>query len=117
SVRSVIADSSWLTQTILQWISRSPTPGEIDREVGDLEGDLLGDREALSYVRYDLRLERAWLAERLGLQRDGEALRHLSALDNPNNVGALAELGEAAAAVQVKSEHFLEAFDPDDVSG
>ncbi len=117
SVRSVIADSSWLTQTILQWISRSPTPWEIDREVGDLEGDLLGDRESLSYVRYDLRLEREWLAESLGVQRDGEVLKDLAALDNPNNVGALAELGAAAAAVQVKSEHFPEAFDPDDVSG
>ena len=68
-------------------------------------------------MRYDLRLEREWLAERLGVQRDGEVLKDLAALDNPNNVGALAELGAAAAAVQVKSEHFPEAFDPDEASG
>ncbi len=117
SVRSVIADSSWLTQTILQWISRSPTPWEIDREVGDLGGDLLGGREALSYVRYDVRLEREWLAERLGVERQGEVLRDLAALDKPKNVEALAELGAAAAEAQVKSEHFPEAFDPGDGSG
>ncbi len=116
SVRSVIADSSWLTQTILQWISHSPTPWDIDREVGDLEGDLLGDRESLSYVRYDLRLEREWLAERLGVQRQGEVLKDLAALDNPKNVEALAELGAAGAAVQVKSGHFPQAFDPSDGS-
>ena len=114
SLRSVMADSSWLGQTILQWISRSPTPWEIDREVGDLAGDLLGDREWLSYVRYDLRLEREWLAERLGVQHQGEELKDLATLDNPSNVEALAELGAAAAAVQVKSEHFPEAFDLDD---
>jgi hypothetical protein len=111
SVRSVIADSSWLTQTILQWISRSPTPWEIDREVGDLGGDLLGGWESLSYVRYDLRLEREWLAERLGVQRQGEMLKDLAALDNPDNVTALAELGATAARVQVKDEHFPAAFD------
>ncbi len=111
SVRSVIADSSWLAQTILQWISRSPTSWEIDREVGNLDGDLLGDREWLSYVRYDLRLERDWLSQRLGVDRDDDELEALAALDNPGGVEGLAELGEAAAAAQVSGEHFPERFD------
>jgi len=117
SVRSVIADSSWLNQTILQWISNSPTPWEVDREVGDLGGDLLGGREWLSYVRYDLRLEAEWLAERLGVERQREVLRDLAELDRPKNVEALAELGAAAAAVQVQGEHFPETFDLSDDSG
>lgn len=111
SVRSVIADSSWFAQTILQWISNSQTAWEIDREVGSLDGDLLGDREWLSYARYDLRLEREWLAQRLGLDRDDAELEDLAVLDNPAGVEALAELGEAAAAVQVSGEHFPAAFD------
>ena len=61
SLRSVIADASWLTQTVLQWLSRGPESWEVDREVGDLGADLLGDREWLSYIRYDLRLETGWL--------------------------------------------------------
>jgi hypothetical protein len=115
SVRSVIADSSWFSQTILQWISRSPAPWQIDREVGDLTGDLLGDREWLSYIRYDLRLEAEWLAERLGerldVDRYADGLKDLAELDNPESVDALAELGEAAAAVQVDGGHFPESFD------
>lgn len=117
SVRSVIADASWLTQTILQWISNSPTPWEVDQEVGDLGGDILGGREWLSYVRYDLRLEAEWLVEKLGVERQPEVLRDLAELDRPRNVEALAVLGTAAAAVQVKGEHFPGAFDLDDGPG
>lgn len=111
SLRSVIADSSWLTQTVLQWMSRSPAAWEVDREVGDLDGDLLGGREWLSYLRYDLRLEREWLAAQLGVHHEPRDLEKLAELDNPDSVETLAGLGRAAAAVQVKEEHFPEGFD------
>lgn len=111
SVRSVIADASWSAQTILQWISSSPTAWEIDRELGDLGKDLLGEREWLSYVRYDLRLEQDWLLERLGVTRDDRELEAVAELDNAAGVETLAELGAAAAAAQVRDDHFPADFD------
>jgi len=110
SLHSVIADASWHAQTILQWMSRSSTPWKIDSEVGNLDGDLFGAREWLSYVRYDLRLERAWLVQHLGVERTADELKDLAALDNPDSIDELWELGAAAAATQVKREHFPEAF-------
>jgi hypothetical protein len=50
-------DSSWQAQLMLQWWSNSATPWQIDRELGDLRGDVLGQRELLSYLRYDVRIE------------------------------------------------------------
>jgi hypothetical protein len=111
SLHSVIADASWHAQAILQWLSRSSTPWVIDSELGDLDGDLLGGQEWLTYVRYDLRLENPWLAEHLGIQRTSEELRGLFALDNPNGIDGLYELGAAAAASQVRPEHFGPRFD------
>src|SRR3954452_16992859 len=50
-------DARSQAQLLLQWWSSSPTPWMIDRELGDLRGDVLGGRELLSYVRYDVRIE------------------------------------------------------------
>ena len=49
-------DASWQAQLLLQWWSNSATPWQIDREIGDLRGDVRGSG-ALSYLRYDVRIE------------------------------------------------------------
>ncbi len=90
-------DSSWQAQLLLQWWSASPTPWLIDREIGDLRGDVLGDRPLLSYLRYDVRLEPDCLT-RLGepkLARQAAALRKM---DNADLRDALERIGRQAAA-------------------
>jgi hypothetical protein len=102
-------DASWHNQLLLQYISRTPTPWTIDREVGDLAGDLLGAAPALTYLRYNAWLDRSGL-EKLGLDslKDrAEDLREMSAAENRE---ALALIGETAAASQVLDEHFPDAF-------
>ena len=111
SVMSIMGDSDWLSQTMLQWLSRSPTPWKIDSEVGDMQADVLGEGPAwLTYLRYTLAFESAWLKQQLNLDLSPEEATSLYAMDNPNNVQKLSELGLAAAKVQVKPEHFPPAF-------
>ncbi len=51
ALMSLMNDCDAMNQTILQWMSRSPTAWTIDREIGDLQGDVLGGKELFSYLR------------------------------------------------------------------
>ncbi len=115
-------DASWQAQTLLQWWSNSPTPWTIDRELGDLQGDLLGGRELLSYLRYDVRIEPDCL-RRMGLPDLVVEAAGLQAMDNTELREALDRIGRLAAErtvlddagreVQfgVEARHFPLAFD------
>jgi hypothetical protein len=108
---ALMDDCDDLVQTMLQWMSRSPTAREIDREIGDLGGDLLGGRELLSYLRYNVMLDRRWLNDELGLDVSEAGVESLQAMDRAENVGQLASLGATAAEKQVDPAHFPAAFD------
>ena len=94
----------------------------MDRELGGLEGDLLGGRALLSYLRYDARLEPDCL-ERMGLPDLAAEAAGLREMDTAALRGALDRIGQAAAgrtlldgegrAVQfgVEAGHFPPAFD------
>jgi hypothetical protein len=111
SLAALMDDCTWLGQTILQWLGESPTAWEIDREIGDLRGDSLDGRKLFTYLRYNARLERDWLRDRLGLDLAPREVEGLRTMDDPGNVDALARVGAAAARVQVRPEHFPAAFD------
>ena len=108
---SIINDCDWLGQTLLQWMSRSPTAWDIDSEIGDLRHDLLGGRELLTYLRYSIQLESAWIRETLGIDMDPHRVAGLYAMDNPDNFEELVLLGQKAAEVQIKEQHFPSSFD------
>lgn len=112
SIRSIIGDCDWLNQTVLQWMSQSPTAWEIDGEIGDMGNDLVGRKEAmLSYLRYTLPLNRAWIKETLNLDFDQDTLDSLFAMDQPKNVRTLGNLGASASVIQIDPEHFPARFD------
>jgi hypothetical protein len=112
SILSIMSDCDWLGQTILQWMSRTPTPWQIDSEVGDLQKDVTGSgQELISYLRYNVELDSTWLKNKLDIDLDEEEAASLFAMDNPQNVQKLGNLGVTAAAIQVKEEHFPAAFD------
>lgn len=104
-------DISWHNQLMLQSMSRyNETHQKINREIGDLAEDLLTSEPLLSYSRYNVWLDQNGLNE-IGLASlvpKVESLRDMSAGENRND---LAEIGERAAAKQVKPEHFPKAFD------
>jgi uncharacterized protein len=103
-------DATRFNKLFLQYLSKSPTAAVIDREVGDLSHDLLGGRAALSYLRYDVALEREAL-DGLGLHDlAGRAveLRDMSRAVNRQDLDAI---GVKAASEMVAETHFPAAFD------
>lgn len=108
---SMVADADWLVQTILQWISVSPTRWVIDSEIGDLKDDWLADRPLLTYIRYNTVLEADPLRDHLGIDLSRTQAASLAATDEPHNIELLAQIGALAAERQVREEHFPARFD------
>jgi hypothetical protein len=107
---SLMNDCGSLVETMMQWMSEKPTAREIDDEVGDLQGDLLGGAPLFSYRRYNV----TFLKEEVGSLRPGipaAQMASLGEIDNLGNLGVLLELGEAAAVRDLNEESFPAIFD------
>ena len=88
-------------------MSSSATAHEIDSEIGDLSGDILGGgKPLLTYLRYDVRFDDAWLKDKLS----PEQLESIAEMDRPENMDKLVEIGKAAAA-RIEDTHFGRGFD------
>jgi uncharacterized protein len=111
SLLGLMAECDWLGQTLMQWWSESPTAMPINSEIGDLKDELMAGRKLLSYLRYNVRFNQAWLKENIGVEVEEELVKGLTAMDNPKNLEELADLGASAAEVQMKESHFPKAFD------
>lgn len=110
SLLSLMDDCAGLMETLLQWMSTSRTSRVIDREVGDLRHDLIAPEPLIHYLRYNVALTRDSLAD-LDLKFDDEKVESLSAMDAPDNMPALQEIGSRAAERQVRTEDFPARFD------
>ena len=109
---SLMDDASTLNEQILQWLSRSSTARMIDREVGDLSNDVLGDVAPwLTYLRYDALFDGGWLERELGIAFDPEQLESIHEMDKPENMDTLVQIGQAAAERLIEDRHFPREFD------
>jgi uncharacterized protein len=113
----LMEDASWNSLMMLQYLSTSPTRVEIDREVGNMEHDLLHGRSAMHFVRYQ-----AWLEEPRKL-KDGTyedkpflpfsaaELKELHKMDAAEQVENHLKVGEISAEHYVRDEHLPRVFD------
>jgi predicted acylesterase/phospholipase RssA len=108
---ALMDDVAALQETLLQWMSQSATARTIDNELGKLDGDLIGEKPLLTYLRYDVDLRPASVKDLLKEKADTIALDDLSAMDAPENMQALHSLGTAAGKVDVKGADFPAVFD------
>lgn len=104
-------DCAALVQTMMQWMSTSPTHQVIDGDIDDLANDLIGGSAQFSYARYNVDLARNKVRELMPDIGDDEFIEGLSAMDAPENMKVLGELGRRAGVRDVKSEAFPSAFD------
>ena len=104
-------DCAVFQETLLQWISSSPTAREIDRELGDLRHDLLAGVPLITYQRYNIALRQASVQNLDPSLTDSKLIESLSAMDAPENMKVLHKLGVLAAERDVKSSHFAATFD------
>lgn len=111
ALQSLMDDCARTNQAMLQWLTDCLTPWQIDRAVGDMKLDSEEGPQLATYARYNVLLEQPWLRSTLKVELSPDKLAEIRKMDNPANMGGLAELGRAAAALQVKAEHFPAAFD------
>jgi len=107
---ALMDDCATLVETVMQWISSSPTARTFDLEIGDLSNDLLTSSPLLTYLRYDLALTADAISP-LKPDLTQKEIESLSAMDEPANLETMKELGELAASRQVRDEDFHHHFD------
>jgi uncharacterized protein len=108
---SLMNDSATLQEMLLQWLSDGATARRINREVGDLQGDVLNGLAALTYRRYNVDLRASSVQELEPALQDPKLIESLSAMDSPANMTTLHHLGVLAAQRDIQAEHFPAAFD------
>ena len=111
SLLSLMNDCASHQETILQWLSSSPTARDIDGELGTLENDLLGGNPLITYLRYNVDFRKDNVIRLDPSLKDSELIESLSAMDAPENMDVLHRLGMLAAKTDVKDSHFEKKFD------
>jgi hypothetical protein len=102
---SLMTDAEMLVLALMQWMGECPAPWQINSEVGTLASDLPPGGKMFRFLRYDVRLEKDWLARELNYTVSDDALARLRGMDDPAAVQELYEIGRRAAEKQVKLEH------------
>jgi predicted acylesterase/phospholipase RssA len=108
---SLMDDCAALQETLLQWLSTSPTARQIDRELGDLRHDLVAGAPLLSYLRYNVDLRPESVQALDPSLTDAGRIESLSAMDAPENMAILHRLGALAAGRDVEASDFASIFD------
>jgi hypothetical protein len=108
---SLMNDAATLQETLLQWMSDGPTARKINREAGDLQGDVLNGKAALTYRRYNVDLRASSVQQLEPALKDPKLIESLSAMDSPANMTVLHRLGTLAAQRDIDAAHFPAVFD------
>lgn len=107
SLAAMIAESQMLVLTLMTYLGQSPVAWPINSEIGDLGGLTAPTGDLFRFLRYDVRLEQSWLAEKLGKHFSPDLIARLRPMDNPANMKTLYELGKSAAADKVKRDDLM----------
>jgi uncharacterized protein len=110
SLHALMDDCADQIETIMQWLSSSPTARRIDREI-DKAQSTLGNQAMCSYLRYNVHLQSAWCAENLNEKISTETLKGLQAMDRAENISELNRLGRLAGHKLILPGHFSDVFD------
>jgi len=109
-IPQMIHDASELNQTIMQWLSNSHTATTIDSQIGSLNADSISPSPMLSYLRYDVMLEKTVLDE-LGFNYTEDELDSLRKIDSVHQLKDLENIGNKASKNSALDDHFPVIFD------
>ncbi|THD49025.1 MAG: patatin [Bradyrhizobium sp.] len=99
-----IGDSQQLVLTLMSLFGESPTPWAINAELGELGSTPAPGGPLFRFLRYDIKLDQAWLQERLGAKVSEQQVGQMRRLDDVRSMQKLGELAAEAARRQVKTE-------------
>jgi hypothetical protein len=108
---ALMDDCGVLVETLLQWMSISPSARVIDRELADLRHDIIGQTPLLTYLRYNIELSCDSLKNDLGLDLPPDQVEPLSEMDAPENMPLLKEIGDLVGKTKVHANDFPTVFD------
>lgn len=111
ALMSVMRDCAMQQEAMLQWMSASATARPIDRELGDLDDDVLGSTPLLTYLRYDVDLGAENIRDLDEALAESDRIGSLGEMDAPENMEALHRLGLLAGRRDVAASHFEPTFD------
>jgi uncharacterized protein len=97
-----IGDNQQLILTLMSWFGESALSWPINEETGDLALVPAPTGPLFRFLRYDLKLEPAWLKNTLGSDVSEPILILLRRFDDPSAMQMLEDLGKRAAQVQVR---------------
>jgi hypothetical protein len=110
----LMQDASFLNETMLQWMSKSPTARSINGEIGNLSDDVLtADPDGsglVSYLRYNFEMTQNNLNRIMKKQYTPDEVAYLVEMSHADNRYVLYEIGSNAAAEQIRPEHFDKVF-------
>jgi hypothetical protein len=101
-----IAESEQLVLTLMSWFGETPTVWHINSELTDVANVAAPRNQPLfRFLRYDIKLEQAWLAHELGVKIDERTLASYRMIDASENIPAIYELGARGAERQMTRDH------------
>jgi predicted acylesterase/phospholipase RssA len=108
---ALMSDAASLQEIMLQWMSSSRTARTIDREIGDLQHDLVAGAPLVNYLRYNVDLTVAQVQKLDASLTNIEQIQSLTAMDAPANMDVLHRLGVLAAQRDLREDDFPISFD------
>ena len=105
ALAGMIADAGTNVLTQMQMLGRSDTPWVINSEIGDLSPICLPQEPLFTFQRYDAQLEKAWLADELGIRLSDKDLEIVRKMEDPRGIPMALEIGQAAAERFMQTDH------------
>ncbi len=103
-----MTEAQSLIATLMTWLGECPFEWEINSELLNLgKTHPVFGPPLFRYLRYDVLLEHKWLEETVGLTVDRNRLNSLRRIDIPENITDFYDLGEKAAALQIRREDLM----------
>jgi patatin-like phospholipase len=109
ALMSLMTDAEMMILAQMQWLGECPMPWVINSEIGTLAGDGPPGGKLFRFLRYDVRLETAWLDENLAMKVTQSDVERYRCMDDPSIVDSIYKIAREAAERQVKLEHLIPA--------
>lgn len=106
ALSGLIGDCDNQTLFAMQALGKTLTPWIINSEVGALEGYCIAPEPLFTFIRYNVELERDWLADNLGITVSPSHIERLRHIDDAQMIPLAHEIGIAAAEKMVSPDHW-----------
>lgn len=111
---SMMTDTQTHALAQMQWLGECPDPWPINSELGTLANEQPPGHRWFRFMRYDVRLEAAWLKDALQMELTEPEIVSCRNMDDPRIIRTIYDIARIAAEKQVKRTHFFP--DPSDAA-